>query len=207
VFGWVAGQGYVSPTEPSLRTYQGDYAVLDIQDGNLSFSKAGGVKLDATHGNISGALPSVPSFGGIEQTMAYQRTQSFLQNASLVNEVSGLLWWNTYRALGVLYANLPNGEKFLNPKLTTQWFQPTIYSRYSEYGQVFVPFSLSSKMAMLWAGRVFSTSYSQQDGIYVLGLTTRVKRVDPSLPFISRVGGYRGVTVDVNQKTLLEGVP
>jgi len=77
VFGWVAGQGYVSPTEPSLRTYQGDYAVLDIQDGNLSFSKAGGVKLDATHGNISGALPSVPSFGGIEQTMAYQRTQSF----------------------------------------------------------------------------------------------------------------------------------
>jgi len=211
-FGLVAGVN-VQPPQPAVRTYQGDYAVLEIQDGSLSFRKAGSVAL--TDGSTLGVLPSLSNLGGVEGTMAYQRTQSFLQDAALVNEVAGPLSWRMRLGAGSLYANLPNGGRFFNPQLSTQRLRPTIYSRYSEYGQIFVPFSLSDKMSMLWASRVFSVNFTQQDTAYALGIASRIPRVRQELPIINRRGGAnsfslgvrKSVNVNINQKTLLESVP
>jgi len=174
-FGWVNGVQVTAP-DPALKIYTGDYGVLEVVDGAVSFTPLGSSLLQSTGTQQSGIVPKiVNSFGGIVQSRAYQATQNIVQKALLVDEADQPYWrmaGNPPAAgappLGMLKAALPANELFFNPKTWTQPFSGGFYGSYT-YGQVFVPFSLSSQMAGMTTSGINSPKLSQPSSSYKLG--------------------------------------
>ena len=171
-FGWVNGVN-VAPPNPPLKNYLGEYGVLEVIDGVLSFTSLGKAPLQSTDVQQSGQVPTINSFGGIEQTVAYQNTQGIVSKAVSVDEASQPNWKMAGTppvvgapALGSLKAVLPANELFFNPRTWTQNFQ---YA-YGTYGQIFIPFSLSKQMAASLAIGINNTpKFSQRTAVYKLG--------------------------------------
>ncbi|PCI41609.1 MAG: hypothetical protein COB41_10430 [Proteobacteria bacterium] len=171
-FGWVNGVN-VAPPNPLLKNYLGEYGVLEVIDGVLSFTSLGKAPLQSTGVQQSGQVPQINTFGGIEQTVAYQDTQGIVKKAVLVDEASQPNWRMAGTppaagapALGTLKAVLPANESFFNPRTWTQTFQ---YA-YGTYGQIFIPFSLSKQMVASLAIGINNTPlFSQRTAVYKLG--------------------------------------
>jgi len=217
-FGWVNGVN-VAPPDPALKNYLGEYGVLEVVDGLLSFTSLGKAPLQST-----GVQQSGKTFGGIEQTVAYQNTQGIVKKAVSVDEASQPNWRMAGTppvagapALGTLKATLPANELFFNPRTWTQNFQ---YA-YGTYGQIFIPFSLSKQMAASLAIGINNTpKFSQQTAVYKLGVGFSFSYPAPTPANIPRflrrgvhtcaatvpgctAGKIYGVPVDAAQKAFL----
>jgi len=183
-FGLINGV-LVEPPYPIGKNYLGDYGALEVVDGVLSFTHLGQVALHSTGTKQSGVVPQINTFGGIEQTRAYQNTQGIVKKAALVEEASQLNWrmaGNPPAAgappLGMLKATLPANGLFFNPRTWTRYYGITpkipnsIFQVYT-YSQIFVPYSLSNQMAGATVETVFAPkiNVNQVGGFYKLGKT------------------------------------
>lgn len=109
-----------------------------------------------------------------------------------------------------LQATLGNGELFF--KLPAKHHQ--LYSNGSifyPYSEIFIPFSLTNSMSMLWASNVSLPQFNQLDSSYKLNPTFRIKSTDARfqltnppirMPVINRATGV--VQVSATQKVFME---
>lgn len=183
-FGWINGVNVAAP-DPAGKNYLGDYGVLEVIDGVLSFTSLGQVPLYSMGTKQSGVAPQINTFGGIEQARGYQDTQGIVNKAVLVEEASQPNWRmaGTPPAagappLGILKATLPVNGLFFNPRAWTRYYGttpriPNAIFQVFTYSQIFVPYSLSNQMAGATVEAVYAPKINVNQGVgfYKLGQT------------------------------------
>jgi hypothetical protein len=202
--------GNQSPPIVSRKTYLGDFGSLEIIDGSFAFVKEGRVPLEKINGVQPALKPVVNGFSKIKQSMAYKYTQSFLGDAAMVNEAEALGWGDGSGGYYSLQATLGNGELFFKlPAMHHRlYWNGSVFYPYSE---IFIPFSLSNSMSMLWASNVSLPQFNQLSSSYKLNPSFRIKSTDTRfqltnppirMPVINRATDVVQVTAE--QKVFME---